>query len=86
MRSIISSHEFDRQVEALGGAKALDEVFLPLVDVLTVNPYSFPLFENDFTSFRYALTKENAVTPALAIIFTIDENKNVVLEWIEILS
>jgi len=83
LRSIISTHEFDLQVEALGGAKALDEALSPLMEALATNPYGFRRFENDFTSFRYALTKETTLTPAMAIVFTIDENKNVVLERIE---
>lgn len=86
MRSIISTHDFDRQVESLGGAKALDEVLSPLMEALSNDPYGFNKFENDFTSFRYVLTKETLFTPALSIVFTIDENKNVVLEHIEVVD
>lgn len=86
MRSIISTHEFDRQVESLGGAKALDEVLSPLMEALSRDPYGFTKFENDYTSFRYAMTRETILTPRLAIVFTIDENKNVVLENIEVIK
>jgi hypothetical protein len=85
VRSIISSFEFDQQVESLGGARVLDDALSPLIEALMKDPYGFVLFENDFTSFRYALTRGNALTPPLAIIFTIDENKNVVLERVEVL-
>lgn len=50
---------------------------------LTINPYGFDKFENDHTSFRFVKTKETTFTPALVIVFTIDENRNVVLEHIE---
>lgn len=86
MRSIISTHEFDRQVELLGGAKALDEVLSPLMEALSNDPYGFNKFENDYTSFRYAMTRETVLTAPLAIVFTIDENKNVVLEYIEVIE
>jgi hypothetical protein len=85
VRSIISTFEFDQQVEALGGAKAIDDALSPLIEALMQDPYGFTRFENDFTSFRYAMTLANALTPPLAIVFTIDENKNVVLERVEVL-
>jgi len=86
LRSIISTHEFDRQVGELGGAKAIDDALAPFIEALTKDPYGFPLFQNDFTSFRYLRTREVAMAPALVIVFTIDENKNVVLEHIEAIS
>lgn len=86
MRSIISTNDFDRQVESLGGARALDEVLSPLMEALSNNPYGFPKFENDFTSFRYVVTRETVLTPSLSIVFTIDEDKNVVLEHIVVVE
>ena len=47
------------------------------------NPYGFEKYENDHISFRYVRTKPNGWVPALVVIFSIDENKNVVLESIE---
>lgn len=86
MRSIISTDIFDQQVEELGGARAIDEVLSPLIEALMSNPYGFPMFENDFTSFRYVKTRETHFLPALVVVFTIDENKNVVLEHLESIS
>lgn len=85
MRSIISSFIFDKQVEDLGGAKAIDEALSPFIESLMNNPYEFPMFENDFTSFRWVRTKETTFTPPLVIVFIIDEDKNVVLEHVEAL-
>lgn len=83
MRNIISTSYFDEQVERLGGARAIDEALSPFMNGLTINPYGFDKFENDHTSFRFVKTKETTFTPALVIVFTIDENRNVVLEHIE---
>lgn len=60
----------------------VDEALEPILDGLRRNPYGFKKFENDYTSFRYA--KTNALPGklgALTMIFTIDEEKNVVLQW-----
>lgn len=72
------------QVENLGGAKRLDEALAPFMEGLMRDPYGFPKFENDFTSFRFVQTKETPFVPQLVIVFTIDDNKNVVLEHIEV--
>lgn len=84
MRNIIWGHEFTRQVEKVGGFRIVDEAMAPIIDALSRRPYGFPKIENDFTSFRYAKT---APIPgklgALTIIFVLDENKDVMLEWFD---
>ena len=82
MRQIIWSAEFAAQVEKAGGARLVDEALSPIIDGLMRNPYGFHKYENDFTSFRYAKTEAlHGKLGALTIIFTIDEEKNVVLQW-----
>lgn len=84
MRQIIWSAEFSEGVSRLGGARAVDAALEPIIDGLSRNPYGFDKIENDWTSFRYIRTKPIGDTvPALIIAFTIDTNKNVVLEWID---
>ena len=82
MRNIIWSVEFEEQVARVGGAEAIDDALGPILDALMRNPYGFGRFENDFTSFRYAKTEPIVgKLGALTIIFTIDEERNVVLQW-----
>jgi hypothetical protein len=82
MRSIIWSDDFSEQVEKAGGARLIDEALSPIVDGLMRNPYGFARFENDFVSFRYAKTEAIfGKLGALTIIFTIDKERNVVLQW-----
>ena len=82
MRSIIWSADFSAQVEKAGGARLVDEALAPILDGLMNRPYGFYKFENDFCSFRYAKTQALlGKLGALTVIFTIDKEKNVVLEW-----
>lgn len=84
MREIIWSESFNDCVAALGGAEAIDRALDPLMDALYRNPYGFEKFENDWTSFRCARTKAIGYdVTALVLVFSIDQNKNVVLQWIE---
>lgn len=84
MRDIVWSAEFAEQVVRAGGAELVDDALAPIIDALMRNPYGFEKFENDFTSFRYAKTEAViGALGALTIIFTIDQDKNVVLEWFE---
>lgn len=53
------------------------------MEALYSNPYGFPKFESDFTSFRYARTKGIRFIPPLVFIFNIDAKHNVVLEHVE---
>lgn len=84
MRGIIWSIEFTEQVNRAGGARIVDEALSPILDALMRNPYGFPKEENDWTSFRYARTEAiPGKLGALTVIFTIDDHKNVVLEWFD---
>lgn len=82
MRQIIWSAEFSEQVEKAGGFRLVDEALSPIIDGLMRNPYGFPKFENDFVSFRYARTEAlHGKLGALTIIFTIEKDRSVVLQW-----
>jgi len=85
VRNIVSTPEFDREVEALGGARAIDDALSPFVEALSHNPYGFEKFEADGFSFRWVITHETIMTPPLAIVFRIElsEPYDVVLEHIE---
>jgi hypothetical protein len=85
LRSIISTAEFDREVAALGGARAIDEALSPFIEALMHDPYGFDKFEADGFSFRWLITRETAMTPALLIVFRIEpsDKYSVVLEHIE---
>ena len=82
MREIIASEDFDRCVADLGGYRAIDLAMEPLIEGLMRNPYGFDHFEHDVVSFRYARTKRIGSVPPLYFIFRIDEDKNVVLEFV----
>jgi hypothetical protein len=82
MREIIASADFDRCVDELGGYRAIDAAMEPLIEGLLRNPYGFERFENDFFSFRYARTKRMGDIPPLYFVFRIDDDKNVVLEYV----
>lgn len=82
-RQIIYAAEFDHGVDALGGYRAIDRAIDTVIDALYRNPHGFNKFENDFISFRYALTKPIDYIPALIIIFSIAANGDVTLEHIE---
>lgn len=82
MRNIIWGHEFTQQVEKAGGARVVDEALAPIIDALMRNPYGFPKIETDYTSFRYARTEAvPGVLGPLTVVFVLDENKDVMLEW-----
>jgi hypothetical protein len=85
MRHIIWSDEFSKCVEELGGARAVDRALDPLMDALMRNPYGFDAVQNDWTSFRYARTKAiGNLVPALIVVFTIDDTKDVILQWVAV--
>ncbi len=67
-----------------GGSRIVDQALDPIVDGLMRRPYGFQKIENDFTSFRVARTRAiPGVLGALVVVFTIDADKNIVLEWLE---
>jgi len=84
MREIIASEYFDQCVAELGGYRAIDLAMEPLVEGLMRNPYGFHRFEHDIDSlsFRYARTKRIGSVPPLYFVFRIDQDKNVVLEFV----
>jgi hypothetical protein len=84
VRLIIEGPYFAKCVEELGGYRAVDRALEAVIDGLVNNPYGFPLVENDWCHIRYARTKTiEGYIPTLLVAFVIDENGNVILEWIE---
>jgi hypothetical protein len=83
MREIIESDEFRAAVRKLGGHRAIDDALEPIIEALYLNPYGFEFFQNDWVTFRFAHTKPLEFVPALVVIFTIDDNGNVILEHVE---
>lgn len=82
-RQIIYARSFEEAVETLGGYRAIDRAIDTVIDALYRNPYGFRKFENDYISFRYAITRPIDDIPALTIVFLITENGDVILEHIE---
>jgi hypothetical protein len=84
MRSIIESEHFAECVAELGGYRAIDLALEPIVEALMRDPYGFDKIENDWCSVRYARTRMiERYIPALIVAFTINDDNNVVLEWID---
>ena len=82
-RQIIFTAAFDIEVEKLGGYRIIDPSLDMIVDGLYRNPFGYFKFENDFVSFRYAITRATVSVPALVVIFTIEKNGDVTLEHVE---
>ena len=84
MRNIIEGSDFAGFVDQLGGYRLIDEALDPILEALSSDPYGFPLIENDFVRVRYVTTRSiEERIPALIIAFIINENQDVVLEWID---
>ena len=83
MREIKASPAFTSDVEALGGYRAIDLALEAIIEALYRDPYGFPHFQNDWTSFRYARTKRVSSVPPLVVVFTIDDNNDVILQHVE---
>ena len=84
MRQIIFSKEFDLAVETLGGYRFVDIALEAIIDGLRLNPYGFPKVENDWVSFRYAITSAFNNVPSLIVFFQITAEKDVELTHVEI--
>jgi hypothetical protein len=82
-RRIIFDHTFDLCAEALGGHKIVDEALAPVIEALHRNPFAFKHIEIEWVSCRYAVTKPLDPLPALIVIFTIEENGDVVIKHAE---
>ena len=56
-----------------------------IIEALMRNPFGFPVIENDWVRIRYARTTMiEGYIPPLVVAFVIDENNDVILEWIEL--
>jgi hypothetical protein len=85
VRNIIEGIYFAECVARLGGYRAVDLALETIIEALARNPYGFPLIENDWCRVRYARTKMiEGYIPPLVVAFIIDDDNNVVLEWIEL--
>ena len=76
--------DFDKAVEKIGGYRVADDALEVVMDGLRLNPYGFPKFENDWTSFRYVITKAVGTTPSLLFVFQVLSDKDVELTHVEI--
>ncbi|MEG6508051.1 hypothetical protein V6C03_03620 [Methyloligella sp. 2.7D] len=83
MREIKEADSFEDAVLALGGYRAIDKAMEPIIEALYRNPYGFEYHENDWCSFRYARTRRIEGVPPLIVIFTIQENGDVLLQHVE---
>jgi len=85
VRSIIEGEFFAKCVDELGGHRAIDLAIETIMEALLQNPYGFPLLENDWCKIRYARTTMiEGYIPPLVVAFTIDDENNVILEWVEV--
>lgn len=82
-RRVRSSHEFDCQVEGLGGYEKLDLVLNPVVDGLYSDPYGYTIIQDDWIPLcRYARTIPQGDLPAFIVLFVIEEGGGVELREI----
>lgn len=84
MRQIIFSKSFDEAAEKIGGYRIIDEALETVIDGLRLNPYGFEMYQNDWISFRYAVTESIGMAPSLVFIFQILQNRDVELTHVEI--
>jgi hypothetical protein len=84
MHRIIYSEEFDNQARVLGGIGFIEHILRPVIDALARNPRAFRYIETALFRTRYAVTKPSGNAPALLVYFSIDEDEDVIMEWVEI--
>jgi hypothetical protein len=85
VRQIIEGEYFAECVERLGGYRAVDQALETIIEALMQNPYGFSLIENDWCKIRYARTTMiERFIPALVVAFTITDENDVILQWVEI--
>ena len=82
-RIIYFAPSCDIAVQELGGYERIDGALDSIYQALRVNPFGFPLIENDFTRARYAKTRPIRDIPALVWLFEIDEHNNVTILHVE---
>jgi hypothetical protein len=62
-----------------------DRALETIIEALMRNPFGFPSIENDWVRIRYARTTMiEGYIPPLVVAFVIDENNDVILEWVEL--
>jgi hypothetical protein len=84
MRRIIYLEEFDAQAHVLGGVKFIDDALRPVIDALERNPRAYRYIQTEWFRMRYAATKPRGNFPAFLVYFSIEEDDDVIMEWIEI--
>jgi hypothetical protein len=82
-RRVIFSHEFDECAKRLGDPRLVDDAVAPIVDALYSDPSAFQVIATDWVRCRYAVTRATAHLPPLIVIFTIEENGDVIIGDIE---
>ena len=87
MGQIIFEHEFDAAVERLGGYRVVDLALETIMHGLQADPRGYTLFESEFTSFRFAVTRRvnwgTVEIEPLVVTFTIDADDDVHLQHVE---
>jgi hypothetical protein len=77
------SPDFDAAAMSLGSIAKIDAVLAPFIDALQRNPYAFRLIENEWVRCRYGVTKPVGDVPALLVTFTIDDDGDVIMRYVE---
>ena len=84
MRRIIYLEEFDAQARALGGINFINEALRPVIDGLERNPRTYRYIQTEWYRIRYAITRPHGNFPALLVYFSIDEDDDIIMEWVEL--
>lgn len=82
-RQIVFSKKCDTAAKALGGYQCIDISLDAAWDALNLNPYGFPLIENDWFSARIIVTKPVGNLSALVWVFVIEEGGSVLIDHVE---
>ena len=82
-RRVIFSREFEECTKGLGDPKSVDEAVAPVVDALYRDPFAFRVIATDWVRCRYAITRATMHLPPLIVIFTIEENGDVIIGDVE---
>lgn len=84
MHRIIYLPEFDDQARAIGGIHFVGAALRPVIEALENNPRAFRYIQTEWFRVRYAITKPHGNFPAFLAYFSIDEDDDVLMEWVEI--
>ena len=74
MHRIIYLPEFDDQARAIGGIHFVGAALRPVIRYI----------QTEWFRVRYAITKPHGNFPAFLAYFSIDEDDDVLMEWVEI--